>query len=321
MSRYRRLRQNTNVRALVRETILTPNDVIQPFFIVEGQNIKEPILSMPGIYRYSLDTLKEALETYQAVGGKAGLFFGIPACKDAKASQAFAPQGVIPTAIQQIKKWFPDFIVITDVCLCAYTDHGHCGVLTHQGIVDNDATIEILGQMALSHAKAGADIVAPSDMMDLRVSRIRADLDAAELTNVSIMSYAVKYASAFYGPFRDAADCAPSCGDRKTYQMDAANTREALKEAAQDIREGADFIMVKPALAYLDIVHQLHAAHNVPIIAYNVSGEYAMVKAAAEKGWIDEKAIVLESLTSMKRAGADIILTYHAQDTLTWMAN
>lgn len=318
MSRFRRLRKNETIRQLVRETTLTSHDLIQPFFIVEGKNKKEAIDAMPGILRYSVDTLLGVLEKYQKLGGKAGLFFGIPDKKDSIGSQAYSSNGIVQRAVKAIKKEFPDFLIITDLCLCAYTDHGHCGVVLNQTI-DNDSTIKLLGKTAVSHAQAGADIVAPSDMMDLRVLQIRNDLDSKDFKDVAIMSYAVKYASAYYGPFRDAAHSTPRFADRKTYQMDYANTREALKEARQDVLEGADIIMVKPALAYLDIISLLRKELVCPIAAYSVSGEYAMIKAASQKNWIDEKGIVLENLTAMKRAGADIIITYHAQEALKWI--
>jgi porphobilinogen synthase len=318
MTRFRRLRRNAAIRNLVKETVLTAHDVIQPFFVVEGERKREPIESMPGMFRYSVDLLVKAVEQYISVGGQAGLFFGIPDKKDGTGSQAYAAGGIVQKAVKAIKQAFPDFMVITDVCLCAYTDHGHCGVV-HGDAVDNDKTVALLVKTAVSHAQAGADIVAPSDMMDLRVGKIREELDNNRFTDIAIMSYAVKYQSAFYGPFRDAAHSAPQFGDRKTYQMDWANQREALKEARQDVVEGADLVMVKPALAYLDIISLLRRKLTVPIVAYNVSGEYAMVKAAAEKKWISEKDIVLESLTSIKRAGADIIISYHAEQVLRWL--
>jgi len=318
MHRLRRLRKTQVLRDLVQETTLTANDVVQPFFVIEGKNKKEAIASMPGIYRYSPDLLLKAIEHYQNVGGKAGIFFGVPKKKDLLASEAYAKNGVVQKAIRAIKKTFPDFLVITDVCLCAYMSHGHCGVI-QKNYVDNDKTLPLLAKMALSHAEAGADIVAPSDMMDFRVGVIRETLDKNNFSNTPIMSYAVKYASAYYGPFREAADSGAQFGDRKTYQMDYANQREALKEAWQDVQEGADFIMVKPALAYLDIISLLKRELTEPITAYSVSGEYSMMKAAAGKKWIDEKALVLESLTSMKRAGADIIITYYAEQFLKWM--
>lgn len=318
MRRFRRLRKNEAIRNFVRETTLTANDVVQPFFVVEGEHKQEAVESMPGIYRYSADLLVKAIEEYRALGGQAGLLFGIPDTKDSQAGQAYAADGVTQNAIRAVKKQFPDFLIITDVCLCAYTDHGHCGVI-HEGAVDNDKTLPLLAKTAVSHAQAGADIVAPSDMMDSRVEKIRVELDKKGFRDTAIMSYAAKYQSAFYGPFRDAARSAPQFGDRKTYQMDAGNSREALKEARQDVVEGADFVMVKPALAYLDVIALLRRKLNVPIVAYNVSGEYAMVKAAAQNNWINEKDIVMESLTSMKRAGADIMITYHARDVLRWL--
>ncbi len=319
MKRYRRLRMTKALRDLVRETTLSGDDLVQPFFVIEGKKREDPIDSMPGICRYSVDLLVKAIDKYIKAGGAAGLFFGIPSVKDALAIRAYAKDGVVQNAIRAVKKEFPEFLVMTDVCLCSYTDHGHCGVVSGRD-VDNDRTVSLLVQTALSHARSGCDIVAPSDMMDGRVLKIREELDRNDCTDVGIMSYAVKYASAFYGPFREAADSKPQFGDRKTYQMDCANIREALKEAQQDAREGADIVMVKPALAYLDVIALLRAKLTVPIAAYSVSGEYSMVKAAAAKDWIDEKAVVLETLTSIKRAGADIIITYHAQDALRWMA-
>lgn len=308
------------MRDLVAETRLHPHDLIQPFFVVEGRKQKQAIDAMPGIFRFSTDLLLAEIEKYIKLGGKSGLLFGVPGAKDKFAKGAYDPQGLVPTAIRRIKREFPQFLVVTDVCLCAYTNHGHCGILDADKI-DNDKTILLLGQMALVHAQAGADIVAPSDMMDGRVAQIRRDLDKARLTNTAIMSYAVKYASAYYGPFRDAAHSKPSFGDRKTYQMDPANSREALKEATQDVAEGADMVMVKPALAYLDIVRLLRQNLNVPIVAYNVSGEYSMVKAASHKKWIDERKVVRETLISMKRAGADIIISYHTAEYLSWSQN
>lgn len=318
MSRFRRLRKNETIRALVRETTLAREDLIQPFFVIEGKNKKETIESMPGIYRYSVDLLLKEMEGYQKSGGRVGLFFGIPLTKDSQASAAYSDKGIIPMAVKAVKKEFPQFLVITDVCLCAYTDHGHCGIIKGKE-VDNDTTLPFLGKAAVSHAAAGADIVAPSDMMDFRVKRIREDLDKNNFKEVAILSYAVKYASAFYGPFREAAHSAPSFGDRKTYQMDYANKREALKEAMQDVLEGADMVMVKPALAYLDIISLLKEKLTTPVAAYSVSGEYAMIKAAAKNKWVNEKDIVLEALTAIKRAGADIIFSYYAQEVLGWL--
>lgn len=320
MFRFRRLRKSKAMRDLVRETVLTKDDVLQPFFVVEGKNKKEAIESMPGIYRFSIDLLLKELERYIKAGGKAGLFFGIPNKKDKLASAAYLDNGVVQKALRAIKKNFPEFLAVTDVCLCAYMDHGHCGVLQGK-YVDNDKSLPLLAKMAVSHAQAGADIVAPSDMMDFRVASIREALDKNNFIDTAILSYAVKYASAYYGPFREAAHSAPSFGDRKTYQMDPANIREALKEAKQDVDEGADMIMVKPALAYLDVIRAVREAVNVPVVAYNVSGEYSLVKAAAAKKWINEKELVLETLTSIKRAGADIIISYHAGDALKWLAD
>lgn len=319
MMRFRRLRTTPNLRKLVRETRLSPDDLIQPFFVVEGSNKKQAIASMPGINRYSLDNLLRVVERYQKSGGYAGLLFGIPSHKDLKASRAYADSGVVQKAVRALKKNFPEFIVVTDVCLCSYTSHGHCGVI-EKGYVHNDKTVSLLAKTAVSHAEAGADIVAPSDMMDLRVSKIREELDGRGLENTVIMSYAVKYASSFYGPFRDAADSTPHFGDRKSYQMDPANQREALKEARQDICEGADMVMVKPALSYLDVIALLKRELTVPIVAYSVSGEYSLIKAAAERRWVNERDIVLESLTSIKRAGADIIISYYAEDVLKWLS-
>lgn len=319
MGQFRRLRKGEAIRQLVRETLLTKNDFIQPFFVIEGKKKKETIQSMPEVFRYSQDLLLKEIEGYIKLGGQAGLFFGLPIKKDAKASLAYHDDGVVQKAVRAIKKEFPEFLVITDVCLCAYTDHGHCGIIKNKE-VDNEETIAILAQTALSHAQAGADFVAPSDMMDLRVKKIRDTLDHEDLKYVGILSYAVKYSSAFYGPFREAADSKPQFGNRKTYQMDPANIREALKEAHQDVKEGADMVMVKPALSYLDVISRLRSELNVPIVAYSVSGEYSMIKAASQKNWINEKDIVLESHLSMKRAGADIIISYYSKDILGWLS-
>ncbi len=317
-NRYHRLRKTPAVRRLVRETKLDPQDFIQPFFVVDGKNKLEPIESMPGINRYSVDLLLKEIESYVKLGGSCGLFFGVSAKKDIKGIHASSDDGLISKAVRLIKKNFPDFVIITDVCLCAYLNHGHCGILSGNKI-NNDATLPVLSRMALAHARAGADFVAPSDMMDFRVGHIRETLDKNNFKDAGIISYAVKYASAFYGPFREAAQSAPDFGDRKSYQMDYGNIREAVKEAKQDISEGADIIMVKPAIAYLDVIARLRKDTNVPIAAFQVSGEYAMIKAAAQKKWIDEKKIVMESLTAMKRAGADIIFTYYAKDVLKWL--
>jgi len=316
--RYRRLRATSAIRSFVRETHLTAHDLLQPFFVIEGKNKKEAISSMPGIYRFTVDLLLKEIESYVRSGGRGGVFFGVSQHKDNSGKYAYASTSPVVAAIKAVKKHFPDFLVVTDVCLCAYMSHGHCGIVEGKKI-SNDKTLPILAKMALAHAQAGADIVAPSDMMDFRVAAIRQALNREHFEDVGILSYAVKYSSAYYGPFRDAAHSAPGFGDRKTYQMDPANSREALKEARRDVEEGADMVMVKPVLAYLDIVSTLRQKLNVPIVGYNVSGEYSMVKAAAQNSWVDEKAIVLETLTSIKRAGADIIISYHAQDALKWL--
>jgi len=316
--RYRRLRAASTIRNFVRETNLTAYDLLQPYFVIAGKNKKEAITSMPGISRFSVDLLLKEIQAYSRLGGRGAVLFGVSDQKDSTGKYAYASNNPVINAIKAIKKHFPDFLIVTDVCLCAYMSHGHCGIVENKKI-NNDKTLPILAKMALSHAQAGADIVAPSDMMDFRVAAIRQILNKENFEDVAILSYAVKYSSAYYGPFRDAAHSAPGFGDRKTYQMDPANSREALKEALQDVKEGADMIMVKPVLAYLDIVSTLRQKLNVPIVGYNVSGEYAMVKAAAQNGWVDEKAIVLETLTSIKRAGADIIISYHAGDALKWL--
>ena len=317
--RPRRLRSSDTIRRLVRETELSVNDFVYPLFAVHGSGVKEEIPSMPGCFQMSVDELvKEAAEV-QGLGIPAILLFGLPATKDEIGSEAYAPEGIVQQAVKAIKAAVKDLLVITDVCLCEYTSHGHCGIV-REGQVVNDQTLRLLAQTAVSHAQAGADIVAPSDMMDGRVAAIRQALDDGGFANTPIMSYAAKYASSFYGPFREAAECAPQFGDRRTYQMDPANAREALKEVMLDIEEGADIVMVKPALAYMDIIRQVKDATDIPVAAYNVSGEYSLVKAAAEKGWIDERAVVMEILTSIKRAGADIILTYHAKDFARWTA-
>jgi porphobilinogen synthase len=310
--RPRRLRRTENIRSLVRETHLTVNDLIYPFFICEGENIKQEVRSMPEVYRFSIDKVLEEIKEATQLGIKAVLLFGIPDKKDEVGTSAYIEKGIIQKAVRAIKDKFPELIVITDVCLCEYTSHGHCGIIKN-GEVDNDLTLEVLAKIAVSHAKAGADIVAPSDMMDGRVGRIREALDEAGFSHVAIMSYAVKYCSAFYGPFREAAESAPKFGDRRSYQMDPANSREALREASLDIEEGADIIMVKPAMPYLDIIKMLRNEFNYPIAAYQVSGEYAMIKAASKLGWLDEEKILWESLISIKRAGADLIITYFAK--------
>lgn len=316
--RPRRMRISENIRAMVRETIITPKDFVYPIFVVPGENVKEEIPSMPGCYHLSVDNAVKLAQELHALGIPAVEVFGLPEYKDEIGSSAWDMTSPVQRAIDAIKKAIPDMVIVGDVCLCQYTSHGHCGKLCGH-YVDNDSTLELLQKVAVSQAKAGADIVAPSDMMDGRVGAIREALDAENFQNVSIMSYAVKYASGYYGPFRDAADSAPQFGDRRQYQMDPANVREAMKETELDIAEGADIIMVKPALAYLDVVRQVRDSIDHPVATYNVSGEYSMVKAAAQQGWIDEKRIVLETLTSMKRAGADIIITYHAMDAARWL--
>jgi porphobilinogen synthase len=311
--RPRRLRKNETIRKMVRETSLSPDDFIYPLFVTFGKGVKKEISSMPGCFQESVDTIvKHAKEVY-SLGIPSVMLFGIPEYKDEIGSGAYAEHGVVQKAIKAIKNKVPELFVITDVCMCEYTSHGHCGVVK-EGYVQNDPTLELLAKEAVSHAKAGVDMVAPSDMMDGRVEAIRFILDEEGFSEVPIMSYAAKYASAFYGPFREAAESAPQFGDRRSYQMDTANRREALKEAALDIEEGADIIMVKPALAYLDIISDVKDAFNVPVAAYNVSGEYSLVKAAGKLGWIDEKRIMMEILISIKRAGADLILTYFAKD-------
>lgn len=310
--RPRRLRRDENIRALVRETFLTVNDLIYPLFICEGKGIKQEIRSMPEIYKFSIDKVLEEIREVVDLGIKAVILFGIPGRKDEIGSSAYAKDGIIQRAVRTIKDRFPELIVVTDVCLCEYTSHGHCGIVK-DGKIDNDATLEQLAKVAVSHAKAGADVVAPSDMMDGRIARIREALDEAGFIEVIILSYAVKYCSSFYGPFREAADSAPKFGDRRSYQMDPANFREALREAYLDIQEGADIIMVKPALPYLDVIKALRQEFNHPIAAYQVSGEYAMIKAASKMGFLDEEKVMMETLLSIKRAGADIIITYFAK--------
>lgn len=316
--RPRRMRINENVRAMVRETNISVKDFVYPIFVVPGENIKEEISSMPGCYHLSVDKAVELAREISALGIPSVEVFGLPEYKDAIGSSAWDMTSPVQRAIQAIKAKVPELVIVGDVCLCQYTDHGHCGELCGH-YVDNDATLKHLQKVAVSQAEAGADMIAPSDMMDGRVAAIRQALDDKGFINTSIMSYAVKYASGYYGPFRDAADSAPQFGDRRAYQMDTANSREAMKEVELDLAEGADIIMVKPALAYLDVVRQVRDSINRPVAVYNVSGEYAMVKAAAANGWIDEKRIVLETLTSMKRAGADIIITYHAIDAAKWL--
>ena len=311
--RARRLRRTEQIRRMVRETVLRTDDLIYPMFSAFGQGIKKEIPSMPGIYQQSIEHIvAEAKEVYE-LGIPAVILFGIPEVKDAVGSDAYCEHGIIQETIRAIKKAVPKLVVITDVCLCEYTDHGHCGVIKN-GDVDNDETLDLLAAEALSHAQAGADIVAPSDMMDGRVAAIRSRLDAHGFDHIPVMSYAVKYASAYYGPFRDAAESTPQFGDRRSYQMDPANRAEAFREAALDVQECADFLMVKPALAYLDILRDLKERFDLPLVAYNVSGEYSMIKAAAANDWIDHDRVMLETLTGMKRAGADLIITYHAKE-------
>lgn len=316
--RHRRLRSSAAMRNLVRENHVHIEDLIYPLFVVEGSNIKEEIPSMPGVYHFSLDMLAEEMKEIVAAGIQSVLMFGVPEFKDACGSEAYNDQAITQQAIRQIKASYPEMIVIADTCLCQYTDHGHCGVL-HEGEVVNDETLKLLAATAVSQAKAGADIIAPSNMMDGFVIAIREGLDEAGFAHIPIMSYAVKYASSFYGPFRDAAHSTPQSGDRKSYQMDPANAREGLLEAESDIKEGADFLIVKPALAFMDMILRLRENFHVPIVAYNVSAEYSMVKAAAANGWIDEERIVMETLVGFKRAGADLIITYHAKDVAKWL--
>ncbi|NCO36004.1 MAG: delta-aminolevulinic acid dehydratase [Armatimonadetes bacterium CG2_30_59_28] len=313
ITRLRRLRRTENLRRMVRETALSVDDLIYPLFVAPGLNVKDEILSMPGNYRWSIDRLPAEMEEIATLGIPAVLLFGIPEAKDEVGSEGYADDGIVQQAVRKIEEAVPELIVITDVCLCEYTSHGHCGVI-HDGEVQNDPTLRLLAKAAVSHAAAGADIVAPSDMMDGRVAAIRSALDANGFEMTPILSYAAKYASAFYGPFRDAADSAPQFGDRRGYQMDPPNRREALREVQLDIDEGADMVMVKPALSYLDIIREVRDMTDVPVAAYNVSGEYSMVKAAAQMGWLDELRAALEILTSIKRAGADLILTYWAKD-------
>lgn len=316
--RMRRLRQNELFRRMVRENRVTLDDLIYPMFVVPGKGVKEEVSSMPGVFRFSIDELVKEVEEVAELGIPAIILFGIPEHKDEVASEAYDEHGIVQEAIRAIKKEVPEIIVITDVCLCEYTSHGHCGLLK-DNIIHNDLTLEILAKTAISHAEAGADMVAPSDMMDGRVAAIRAGLDNEGFEHIPIMSYAAKYASAFYGPFREAAESAPQFGDRRSYQMDPPNVREALREIELDIEEGADIVMVKPGLAYMDVVRAARETFDHPIAVYNVSGEYAMVKAAALRNWIDEKRIVYEILTGFKRAGADLILTYHAKDVARWI--
>jgi len=316
--RMRRLRRTPNLRRLLRETTLTVDDLVYPMFVVPGHDVRAEINSMPGQFHLSVDRLAREAEAVHGLGIPAILLFGLPEAKDEQGSAAYDPEGVVQQAVRTVKRSLPDLVVITDVCLCQYTSHGHCGVVS-EGCIDNDKTLELLARTALSHAEAGADIVAPSDMMDGRVAAIRETLDENDLQDVIVMSYAAKYASAFFGPFREAADSPPKFGDRRSYQMDPANSREALREVELDISEGADIVMIKPALAYLDVIRSVRDTFAHPIAAYSVSGEYSMIKAAAQRGWLDERQVTLEMLTAVRRAGADIVITYHARDVADWL--
>ncbi|MCK1981856.1 MULTISPECIES: porphobilinogen synthase [Peribacillus] len=319
-NRHRRLRASAGMRALVRETQLHKEDLIYPIFVIDGENVKNEINSMPGIYQLSMDNLGAEMDEVVSLGIKSVILFGVPFDhdKDEQGTGAFHHNGLVQEATRFIKKQYPDVIVIADTCLCEYTSHGHCGVVEGEKIL-NDASLDLLAKTAISQAEAGADIIAPSNMMDGFVAAIRAGLDEAGYEDIPIMSYAVKYASAFYGPFRDAANGAPQFGDRKTYQMDPANRLEAFREAESDVEEGADFLIVKPALSYMDIIRDVKNNFNLPVVSYNVSGEYSMVKAAAQNGWIDEKAIVMEMLTGLKRAGSDLIITYFSKEVARWI--
>ncbi|MFY4774702.1 porphobilinogen synthase [Metabacillus sp. RGM 3146] len=317
-ARHRRLRTTDSMRALVRETQLHPEDFVYPIFVVEGEDKRNAVSSMPGVFQVSLDHLNAEMQELKDLGIKSVMVFGVPDHKDAVGSEAYHDHGIVQKAISQIKEFFPELVVIADTCLCQYTDHGHCGIVEN-GKILNDPTLDLLARTAVSQAKAGADIIAPSNMMDGFVAAIRHGLDENGFEDIPVMSYAVKYSSAFYGPFREAAHSTPQFGDRKTYQMDPANRLEAMREAESDIQEGADFLIVKPALSYLDIIRDVKNNLNVPVVAYNVSGEYAMVKAAAANGWIDEKSLVLEMFTGMKRAGADLIITYYSKDAARWL--
>jgi len=316
--RMRRLRRTPTVRRMLRETTLSPDDLIYPLFVIHGENVNNPIASMPGCAQLSIGNLLAEVREVARLGIPAVLLFGIPSHKDSAATAAYDPEGIVQLAVKAIKDEAPELLVITDVCLCEYMDHGHCGVV-QDGEVLNDVTLELLSKMAITHAEAGADVVAPSDMMDGRVAAIRNALDDEGLVDAAIMAYSAKFASAFYGPFRDAADSAPAFGDRKTYQMDPANGEEAVREVLLDIEEGADIVMVKPALPYLDVIRAVKQETRFPLAAYSVSGEYAMLKAAAEKGWLDEERSVLEAMTGIKRAGADLIITYWAKDLVRWL--
>jgi porphobilinogen synthase len=318
--RFRRLRGSEAMRSLVRETRLSPESFVYPLFVTHGRDVRQEIVSMPGQYHLSVDQLPREAEELRTLGIPAVILFGLPAEKDEAGSEAYAPDGIVPQAIRALKDASPEIVVITDVCLCEYTSHGHCGLITPSGGVDNDATLPLLARSAVAHAEAGADMVAPSDMMDGRVAAIRAALDDAGYVSAPIMAYAAKQASAFYGPFRVAADSAPQFGDRRSYQMDPANSREAMREIEADIEEGADIVMVKPALPNLDLIARARDNFDVPLVAYNVSGEYAMLKAAVAAGYLDEQRATLEVLTGIRRAGADIIITYHAKEAARWLA-
>ena len=318
ITRPRRLRSSANMRRLVREHHLRVDDLIYPLFVTAGRDVKKPVQSMPGVYNISLDLLLIEVEKAVQQDIPGILLFGLPETKDAIGSDAYDDNGIIQNAVRAVKDKYPELLVVTDVCLCEYTDHGHCGLI-RDGQILNDASLELLARTALSHAQSGADMVAPSDMMDGRVQAIREALDEHGYAGIPVMSYSVKYSSAFYGPFREAAGSAPQFGDRKTYQMDPPNVREALREAEQDVAEGADMIIVKPAMAYMDIIAAVRENFDLPVAAYNVSGEYAMIKAAAQMGWIDEQKVTMEMLTGLKRAGADIIITYHAVDAARWL--
>ena len=319
-TRYRRLRTSAGLRRLVGETKVSVDDFIYPLFITSGENIKAEIPPMPGCYHLSVDRLSEELDEIEALGIPGVLLFGLPAEKDAVGTDAYAENGIIQQAIREAKQTHPDLLVVTDVCLCEYTDHGHCGIVLEDGTVDNDATLELLAKEAVSHGRAGADLVAPSSMMDGQIAALRSGLDNAGFLNMPIMAYAAKYSSALFGPFRVAADSAPEFGDRRSYQMDPGNAREAMLEVQSDIDQGADIVMVKPALAYLDVIRETRRITDLPVAAYNVSGEYAMVKAAAGNEWLDGQRVAMEILGSIKRAGAGIIITYHAKEAARWLA-
>jgi porphobilinogen synthase len=318
-TRMRRLRKSGVLREMVRETELRPADLVLPMFVQLGEDERNPVEAMPGVDRLSISHAVEEAGAAHALGVPAVLLFGVPADKDEQGSGAYDDEGVVQLAVRALKDAHPDLVVITDVCLCSYTSHGHCGVITGDGTVDNDVTLELLAKTAISHATAGADAVAPSDMMDGRVGALRSQLDGEGHKELPIIAYSAKFASAYYGPFREAADSTPAFGDRRSYQMDPANADEAVREAVLDVEEGADVVMVKPALAYLDVIRRVKEATRVPVAAYNVSGEYAMVKAAAAAGYVDERAVVLEALTGIRRAGADIVITYHAKDVAEWL--